>query len=51
MYDIIDLNSKLVGEIREIAQGLNIPKFESFKKQELIYKILDLQAMSGAKMK
>jgi transcription termination factor Rho len=49
MYDIIDLNSKLVGEIREIAQGLNIPKFESFKKQELIYKILDLQAMSGAK--
>lgn len=49
MYDIIDLNSKLVGELREIAQKLNVPKFESLKKQELVYKILDQQAMSGAK--
>lgn len=38
MYDIIDLNSKLVGEIREIAQGLNIPKFESFKNKNLFTK-------------
>jgi transcription termination factor Rho len=49
MYDIIDLNSKLVGELREIAKELNIPKFEALKKQELVYKILDHQAMSGAK--
>src|ERR1700741_1144008 len=49
MYDIIDLNSKLVGELREIAKELNIPKFETLKKQELVYKILDQQAMSGAK--
>lgn len=49
MYDIIDLNSKLVGELREIAKELNIPKFDTLKKQELVYKILDQQAMSGAK--
>lgn len=49
MYDIIDLNSKLVGELREIAKQLNVPKFETLKKQELVYKILDLQAVSGAK--
>jgi transcription termination factor Rho len=49
MYDIIDLNSKLVGELREIAKQLNVPKFETLKKQELVYKILDLQAASGVK--
>lgn len=48
MYDIIELNSKLVGELREIARQLNVPKFESLKKQELIYQILDLQAVAGA---
>ena len=41
MYDIIELNNKLVGELRDIAKSLNIQKFEALKKQELIYKILD----------
>lgn len=49
MYDIIDLNSKLVGELREIAKQLNIPKFDTLKKQELVYKILDHQAVAAAK--
>jgi transcription termination factor Rho len=49
MYDIIDLNSKLVGELREIAKQLNIPKFDTLKKQELVYKILDQQAVTMAK--
>jgi len=35
MYDIIALNSKLVGELREIAKDLNIPKFESLKKTRI----------------
>jgi transcription termination factor Rho len=48
MYDIVELNSKLVGELREIAKQLNIPKFEALKKQELIYKILDHQATNPA---
>ncbi|MFH0864547.1 MAG: transcription termination factor Rho [Bacteroidota bacterium] len=46
MYDIIELNNKLATELKEIAKELNIPKFETFKKQELIYKILDHQALN-----
>jgi transcription termination factor Rho len=46
MYDIIDLNNKLVGELKEIAKNLNIPKYDVLKKQELIYKILDHQAIN-----
>jgi transcription termination factor Rho len=46
MYDIIDLNNKLVGELKEIAKTLDIPKYEALKKQELIYKILDHQAIN-----
>lgn len=46
MYDIIELNNKLVGELKEIAKNLNVPKYEALKKQELIYKILDHQAIA-----
>lgn len=49
MYDIVALKSKLVGELREIAKDLNIPKHDSLKKEELVYKILDAQAVGGAK--
>jgi len=48
MYDIIELNSKLVGELREIAKQLNIQKTETLKKQDLVYKILDQQALNTA---
>ena len=50
MYDILELNAKLVGELREIAKKLNIPKFEALKKQDLIYKILDEQAIKPEKI-
>jgi transcription termination factor Rho len=46
MYDIIELNNKLVGELKEIAKSLNIAKWDSLKKQELIYQILDQQALN-----
>ena len=36
MYDILELNAKLVGELREIANKLNISKAEVLKKQDLI---------------
>lgn len=49
MYDIVELNSKLVSELKEIAKEFNIPKIESLKKQDLIYKILDFQALSKVK--
>ncbi len=48
MYDILELNTKLVSELREIAKGLDIKRIESFKKQDLIYKILDTQAVQDA---
>lgn len=51
MYDILELNKKLVPELKEIAKELNIRKIESFKKQDLIYKILDTQAVQEAEKK
>ena len=45
MYDIEKLNNKKVTELREIAEELNIPKSDKLKKQELVYKILDEQAL------
>ena len=48
MYDIIELNSKKVAELREVAKELNIKKADSLKKQDLIYKILDEQAVNPA---
>lgn len=46
MYDIIELNSKLVADLKKIAKDLGIPKLEGLKKQELIYNILDYQALN-----
>ena len=44
MYDITELNEKSQEDLRGIAQELNISDSDSLKKQELIYKILDMQA-------
>ncbi|HZX63039.1 MAG TPA: transcription termination factor Rho [Bacteroidales bacterium] len=46
MYDILSLDSKELDEIKEIAKQLNISKPDKFTKQELIYKILDQQALN-----
>ncbi len=51
MYDILELNKKLVPELRDIAKELKIKRVESFKKQDLIYKILDTQAIQEAEIK
>ncbi len=45
MYDIISLSKKKVVELKEIAKALNIKKAEKLLKQDLIYQILDHQAM------
>lgn len=47
MYDILELSKKLLPELKEIAKELNIKKTESLKKQDLIYKILDQQAIEA----
>ncbi len=51
MYDIENLNKKKVTELREIAETLKIEKTEKFKKQELVYKILDEQALKPVEKK
>jgi transcription termination factor Rho len=51
MYDILELSKKLLPELKEIAKELNIKKAESLKKQDLIYKILDQQAIDATESK
>ncbi len=46
MYDIISLDTKELFDLKEIARQLNIPKLDKLTKQELIYKILDFQALN-----
>jgi transcription termination factor Rho len=51
MYDILELSKKLLPELKEIAKELKIKKAESLKKQDLIYKILDQQALEATDAK
>ncbi|MCM4173407.1 transcription termination factor Rho [Arenibacter sp. TNZ] len=44
MFEISDLKSKKLPELQEIAQGLNVAKFKTLKKLDLVYQILDVQA-------
>ncbi len=44
MFEISDLKSKKLPELQEIAKGLNVPKYKTQKKEDLVYQILDLQA-------
>jgi transcription termination factor Rho len=46
MYDIIQLNNKLVADLKAIARDLKIPRYDKLTKQDLIYKILDHQALN-----
>ena len=46
MYDILQLNDMLVPELREIAEQLEIANSKRLSKQDLIYKILDEQALA-----
>ena len=46
MYDILELKSKLLPALQEIAKSLNIKKHKSLKKMDLIYQILDTQAIN-----
>jgi len=49
MYDIIELNKKLVGELREVAKKLQVAKADKLKKEELVYAILDQQSVTPPK--
>ena len=49
MYDILQLNEMLVPELLDIAEQLKIASAKKLGKQELVYKILDSQALAGSK--
>ncbi|MDP4266578.1 MAG: transcription termination factor Rho [Bacteroidota bacterium] len=44
MYQKTDLFYRLLSDLKEIAKSLNIPNYESLRKQELINTILELQS-------
>ena len=51
MYDILQLNDMLVPELLDIAEQLKVTNSKKLDKQELIYKILDKQAVSASSEK
>jgi transcription termination factor Rho len=51
MYDILQLNDMLVPELLDIAEQLKITGAKKLDKQELIYKILDKQAVAASEGK
>jgi len=51
MYDILELNNKKVAELRDIGKILKIKRVDSLRKQDLIYKILDEQAITATDKK
>ncbi|HEX2394424.1 MAG TPA: transcription termination factor Rho [Bacteroidales bacterium] len=51
MYDILELNKKLLPELKDIAKQLNVKKADLLRKQDLIYKILDQQAIMATEGK
>ncbi len=42
--DVIELKGKNLMELRAIAKGLGIKRVESFRKEELVFKIVDVMA-------
>lgn len=46
MYDILQLNDMLMPELVDVANHLKIDNVQGLEKQDLIYKILDKQAIS-----
>ena len=44
MYTLNELKDRLLSELKEVAEQLNVGNFKRLSKQDLIYKILDHQA-------
>ena len=45
MYDILELKKKKLTELQDIAQKLEVADLKNYKKLDLIYEILDKQAL------
>ena len=50
MLEISDLKSKKLPELQELAKALNVPKYRTLKKLDLVYQILDNQAADPTKV-
>ena len=48
MYTIDDLNIRLISELRDLAETLGVKNYRKLTKEELVYKILDEQAVNPA---
>jgi len=46
MYTINELKDRLLSDLKEIAERMNVGNFKRLSKQDLIYKILDQQALN-----
>ncbi|MDO6389603.1 transcription termination factor Rho [Pontibacter sp. BT731] len=46
MYNIEELKDRLLSELKEIAEDLGVKNFKKLSKQDLVYKILDQQAIT-----
>ena len=46
MYDIRELNSKVLAELRDIAHSIGILQVKIMKKPDLIFMILDQQPVT-----
>ena len=51
MYNIIQLTSKSLDELQEVAKEMGLKGTGSLDRQDLIYRILDEQAIMGSKRK
>ena len=51
MFEISELKAKKLPELQDIAKSLNVPKYRTQKKLDLVYQILDYQAANPAKVK
>ena len=45
MYNILELNDKLLTELKVIAKEMGLKRVDALKKEDLVYKILDQQAI------
>jgi len=48
MYDIIELNDKLVSELKQIAQDLNVSEYDDLRKADLIVKIMEQESKNSS---
>jgi transcription termination factor Rho len=44
VHDLAELKAKRIAELTEIAKSLNVPGYSDYRKQELIFKILEAQS-------